>query len=92
MLRECRKSCGTCAVTDEIQLLELIDQKKRLYEVGGDATLLETPYGITQELPVAESERELVDEVVKNFTFYMEHLIFKDAKYKGELQRIYDKI
>ena len=81
MLIECRKSCGTCDVTEDEELDELIERTMELYEVGGDETLLETPYGVRQIIDPADAERVL--EVIRNFTFYMDHLIFKDPKYKA---------
>ena len=66
-------------MTGEEELEELIAWKTALYEVGGDETLLETPYGVTQT--VHPSNAEGIEEVIRNFTSYMEDLIFKDPKY-----------
>ena len=79
MLRNCRKSCQTCEITDDIELDALAAKKLELHEVGGDETLLETPYGITQS--IAPEAKEQVQDVIRNFTFYMENVIFKDPKF-----------
>ena len=79
MLRNCRKSCETCGITDEDELDALAAKKLQLYEVGGDETLLETPYGITQAIG-ADADEE-VRKVIRNFTTYMETIIFKDPLY-----------
>ena len=81
MLTHCQKSCGTCGVTDEEELEELIAWKKALHEVGGDETLLETPYGVTQT--VHPSHAEGIEEVIRNSISYMEDVIFKDPKYEA---------
>ena len=79
MLRNCRKSCQTCGITDEDELDALSAKKLELHEVGGDETLLETPYGITQS--IGTDAREAVLKVIQNFTTYMENIIFKDPQY-----------
>ena len=81
MLIQCRDSCGTCDVTDEEELDALIEKKLELYELGGDEMLLETPYGVTQIIDTTEVER--AQEVIRSYTFYMDHLVFKDPKYEG---------
>ena len=81
MLIQCRQSCGTCDVADEKELDALIERTIDLYEVGGDETLLETPYGVKQIVDPADAERVL--EVIRNFTFYMDHLIFTNPKYQA---------
>jgi ShK domain-like len=80
MLRSCRKSCETCNIIDEMELSALIARKLALYEVGGDESLLETPYGITQIID--ESSKSQIMEVISNFTSYMENIVFKDPSYK----------
>lgn len=79
MLSNCRKSCNTCDVLDPAEMTALVRRRSELHEVGGDETLLETPYGVTQD--VSESVKEQVSEVITNFTFYMENLIFTQEKY-----------
>eukprot|EP00545_Synedropsis_sp_CCMP1620_P004966 CAMPEP_0119007782 /NCGR_PEP_ID=MMETSP1176-20130426/3245_1 /TAXON_ID=265551 /ORGANISM="Synedropsis recta cf, Strain CCMP1620" /LENGTH=459 /DNA_ID=CAMNT_0006959997 /DNA_START=21 /DNA_END=1400 /DNA_ORIENTATION=- len=79
MLRNCRKSCNTCSVVDHDAMMALVDRRTELYEVGGDETLLETPYGIEQQ--VDSSLKHEIGQIVLNFTFYMEHLIFAKEEY-----------
>jgi hypothetical protein len=57
----------------------LVRRRSELHEVGGDETLLETPYGVTQD--VSASVKEQVSEVISNSTFYMDNLIFAKEKY-----------
>ena len=45
MLITCRKSCGTCDVTDGEELDALIERIMELYEVGDDEGLIETLNG-----------------------------------------------
>ena len=80
MLLQCRKSCGTCGITDRLELDALIEKKVALHEVGGDETLLETPYGVTQTLDVKTQAG--IKEVIKNFTSYMDSVVFKDPRYE----------
>jgi hypothetical protein len=81
MLRNCRKSCETCGITDEAELVALSEKKLALHEVGGDETLLETPYGVTQSIVDGSTEEHHVKEIIANFTSYMENIIFQDPKY-----------
>jgi hypothetical protein len=81
MLVTCRKSCGTCGVTDKDELSTLIAKKQALHDVGGDETLVETPYGVTQTVP--PSSAELIQKIIQNFTNYMENFVFKDPKYEA---------
>jgi hypothetical protein len=80
MLRNCRKSCETCDITDESELNSLVARKLALYEVGGDESLLETPYGVTQL--VDTKVKSQVMEIIRNFTSYMENIVFQDPSYK----------
>ena len=57
----------------------LVERKKLLHEVGGDETLLETPYGMAQNVDSRAADQ--VEMVISNFTFYMESIIFTDSKY-----------
>ena len=81
MLVHCRKSCETCGITDNDELSALIARKLALHDVGGDETLLETPYGVTQTVPPTSAE--LIQEIIQNFTNYMEHVVFQDPKYEA---------
>ena len=63
-------------------LTELIILRRRLHEVGGDETLLETPYGMKQ----SESGPEYADQVKQveeEMINYMERVINNDEKYKS---------
>lgn len=79
MLSNCRKSCNTCDVVDPTEMAALVLRRMELHEVGGDETLLETPYGVTQD--VSASVKEQVSEVINNFTFYMDNFIFAKEEY-----------
>ena len=68
-------------MTDARELEQLIARKKALYDVGGDETLLETPYGITQTIEPSDGDK--TREVIQNFTSYMEDVVFKDPKYEA---------
>lgn len=81
MLINCRKSCGTCGVTDNEELSALIAKKLALHDVGGDESLLETPYGVTQTVP--PTSEEMIEEVIQNFTNYMENYVFQDPQYEA---------
>lgn len=81
MLKECRKSCGTCDVTDETELYKLIQTKisKKIVD-DGEVSLLETPYGVAQNIDPEKAEQ--IQEVIRNFTSYMEDFVFQDPKYQ----------
>ena len=60
-------------------MLQLAAKKLALYEVGGDETLLETPYGVKQI-----TDRRYVEqcqEIIDNMESYMKDFVFRDPKY-----------
>jgi hypothetical protein len=57
----------------------LVLKKQALHEVGGDESLFETPYGVTQEFD--ETDESEVIKVIQNTTIYMENIVFKDPSY-----------
>lgn len=79
MLRNCRKSCNTCSVLDPQKMNALVKRTLELHEVGGDETLLETPYGVDQQIDA--SLQTEIGEIIANFTFYMENLIFAKEEF-----------
>jgi prolyl 4-hydroxylase len=78
MLTSCAKSCKTCHL-DPRQVATLARYKTKLHAVGGDARLLETPYGITQVTDGLDPGR--VQEIESNMNHYMERIVMKDRKY-----------
>ena len=76
MMLECAKSCATCGM-DKKEVARTRKERALLYDVGGDATLLETPYGITQE---DATDQAAVKDVIANYTKYMETTIMADPK------------
>jgi hypothetical protein len=63
-------------------LTELIILRRRLHEVGGDETLLETPYGMKQS-ELGPEYADQVKQVEEEMINYMERVINNDEKYKS---------
>ena len=80
MLSNCPKSCKTCDITNAEELQQLIAWKKALLDVDGDETLLETPYGKTQTMEPSNADK--IQEVIRNFTSYMDQVIFTVPQYE----------
>lgn len=81
MLNFCIKSCQICDYTGK--LTELIRLKKQLSLVGGDETLLQTPYGLTQHVNIGDEHNDAVNHVMANMTEYMEGIIFVDSTFEN---------
>lgn len=81
MLNFCIKSCQICDYTGN--LTELIHLKKQLTLVGGDETLLQTPYGMTQHMSFGDEHEDAVNQVMANMTDYMEGIIFVDPAFEN---------
>lgn len=81
MLNFCIKSCQICGYTGN--LTELIHLKKQLALVGGDETLLQTPYGMTQHVNSGDEHEDAVNQVLANMTEYMEGIIFVDPAFEN---------
>lgn len=78
MLLTCKKSCDTCNMKPK-ELRKLAAHKALLNTVGGDETLLETPYGRTQTTDGLDPDK--VHEITTNMVQYMENVVGKDPKY-----------
>jgi hypothetical protein len=87
MLNFCKQSCNICDFSGD--LTELIVLKKRLDEVGGDETLLETPYGMKQ-LEAFGHEEEIVG-IIATTAEYMERVIFTDERYADMKHKCKDR-
>jgi hypothetical protein len=81
MLNFCIKTCQICDYTGNVT--ELILLKKQLALVGGDETLLQTPYGMTQHLNFEEHHDDAINQVMSNMTEYMEGVIFVDPTFEN---------
>lgn len=64
-------------------MTELILLKKRLAAVDGDATLLETPYGMTQVNQTTDELNSVLPDIIKDMADYMDNIIFKDPKFES---------
>jgi hypothetical protein len=74
MLFSCQKSCETCGLTQE-ELQAASFRALALQDVGGDETLIETPYGMRQEVLNAELQEE-IHAIIQKYARYMEEEVF----------------
>jgi len=79
MLTHCRSSCQSCGLQGE-ELEAEIEHQRKLNHVGGDETLLETPYGKLQD---GENDpNSAIHPIVANYSKYMDSVVFVDEDYK----------
>lgn len=81
MLFSCRSSCKTCDVNDT-DLKKVAEHKRKLHLVGGDERMLETPYGITQNIEFEIADDHKKESVMKKMEVYMDTVVKVDPKYK----------
>ena len=82
MLNFCKKSCKICDFEGDLN--ELSERKKRLAQVGGDETLLETPYGMKQTpIEPGTEYSDAAAQIIAQSTEYMETIIFTNTKYES---------
>jgi prolyl 4-hydroxylase len=78
MYTNCIKSCKACGYHGDA-LVTLRDERRKLAAVGGDARLLETPYGYSQT--VVSGMEEPIRTIVDETATYIETKVKVEAKY-----------
>jgi prolyl 4-hydroxylase len=82
MYLHCPYSCNACGYQgDPAALTKLRDERRRLADVGGDARLLETPFGYNQI--VSPGMEEDISKIIEETAIYIKDKVMVDDSYKN---------